>query len=337
MKGNISSPVKIFEFDFLRALAIIMLMFHHSDAYALSLFGFSLQNFAPYFEAILLGLFFFISGYFAAQSFQKNKQSGTSFFLSRVMRIFPPYLFALFLYMFLMEISFKKKDLIIYLLGTQFLFTPNFTKPVVTIWFVSAILIFYLIFGVLLANTRSIKELIVGTGLIFAGTYVLHLWTGLIDERFYKYFIVFLIGVLFSRLTSLSKTLSGEQILIKFVIAVLSTNIFSFVINLKSISPFYIFGVVFFIVSWTVLLFALTTKIKSPFIVKAAALVSYSSFFVYLLHRPIWHWLVRVFSIESSHDQILFRLFPAFLVVFILSYFLQNGYDRLLGAVRGTK
>lgn len=318
-------------------MAVIMLMFHHSDAYGLSLFGFSLQNFAPYFEAVLLGLFFFISGYFFSRSFQRYNQTGISFFFSRLLRIFPPYLFALFLYVFVMEISFRKKDLFIYLLGTQFLFTPNFTKPVVTIWFVSAILLFYLIFAVLLAKTRSAKELIIGAGLVFAGAYALHFWTGLIDERFYKYFIVFLIGILLTRLVFLSKNLSGEQMLIKFIIAVLSTYIYSYALYLNPTSPLYILGAVLFIISWAVLLFALATKIKFPFIMEAAALVSYLSFFAYLLHRPIWHWLVRAFSIESSRDQIFFKLFPGLMAVFILSYFLQYGYDRLLGVVRQTK
>jgi len=185
-----------------------------------------------------------------------------------------------------MEISFRKKDLFIYLLGTQFLFTPNFTEPVVTIWFVSAILFFYLIFAVLLTKTRSAKELIIGAGLVFAGAYALHFWTGLIDERFYKYFIVFLIGIGFTRLVFISKNLSGEQILIKFIMAVLSIYIYSYALNLNPKSPLYILGAVLFIISWAVPLFALVTKIKFPFIMEVAALVSYLSFLLICFTVP---------------------------------------------------
>ncbi len=337
MKTITSPQAKIFEFDFLRALAIIMLMFHHSEAYGLTVYGISLEGLAPYFEAILLGIFFFISGYFTERSFQKQKQSGISLFFSRTLRIFPPYLFALFLYMFVMEISLKRKDLLIYLLGAQFIFTPNFTKPVVTIWYVSAIILFYLVFGLLLANSRSARGLIVGSMLVFVVAYILHLWTGLIDERFYKYFIVFLAGILFARIIYLSHWLSGEQIVQKIILAILSSFIFSYVLNLSPISLRYILGTVLFIVSWVILLFTLATKIKTRIILKLVALISYLSYFAYLLHRPLWGWLVKFFFIESFRDQVYFKLVPASVAVFILSYFLQYGYDRLLAMFRQNK
>ncbi len=337
MKMSESSSTKIVEFDILRALAIIMLMVHHSEVYGMKLFGFSLEGLLPYFEATLLGIFFFVSGYFAQRSFQKQNQSGFSFFLARLLRIFPPYLFALSLYMYLLEISFKKRDLIIYLMGAHFLFTPNYTKPVVTIWYVSAIILFYLIFGLLLSNLKSTKGLIIGAVLVYAAAYAIHLWTGLIDERFYKYFIVFLAGILFVRLNHLSKWLSGEQILPKFGIALLWLFIFSLVLTFDPLSPLYILGVVFFIVSWVVLFFALATRIKSPFIIKWAGLISYASFFAYLLHRPLWGWLVGVFAVEASRTQVFFKMIPASIVVFVLSYYLQYGYDRLLAVFRQSK
>ena len=71
---NDAVAIKIQEFDILRALAIIMLMVHHSEAYGLKVFGFSLEGLNPYFEAVLLGIFFFISGYFTGRSFSKRKQ-----------------------------------------------------------------------------------------------------------------------------------------------------------------------------------------------------------------------------------------------------------------------
>ncbi len=120
------SPVaKIQEFDILRALAILMLMFHHSEAYGLSLSGIPLEGLTPYFEGILLGIFFFISGYFAESSFQKQNKGSIPFFFCRMLRIYPPYLLGLFLYMFVLGISFKKRDLMIYLTGTHFIFAPN--------------------------------------------------------------------------------------------------------------------------------------------------------------------------------------------------------------------
>jgi hypothetical protein len=156
----------------------------------------------------------------------------------------------------------------------------------------------------------------------------------LIDERFYKYFIVFLAGILFVRLAYLSNWLSGGQVLLKFIFALSGLFVFSQVLAFSSVSPLYIFGTVFFIISWVILLFALATKIKSQIILKLAGLISYASFFAYLIHRPLWAWLVGVFSVDVGRDQVFFKMIPASIVVFILSYYLQSGYDRLLTVFR---
>jgi len=296
---NEARAIKIQEFDLLRALAIIMLMFHHSQAYGFSLFGFPLEGLTPYFEAILLGIFFFISGYFAQRSFQKENKGSVSFFFSRMLRIFPPYLLAVFLYVYILGITLKKYDLIVYLTGTHFIFAPNYAKPVITIWYIGAIILFYLVFGLLLANLRSTRALVIGSALVFAAAYALHQWTGLLDERFYKYFIVFLAGILFARLDYISNWLSEKQILLKLFLALLATFIFSLVLAFSSVSLFYILGVVFFIISWIVLLFALATKVKVQGILKLTGLISYASYFAYLIHRPLWEWLVDVFSVDA--------------------------------------
>lgn len=337
MKSSDSPSTKIFEFDILRALAITMLMFHHSEVYGYKVFDTTLEIISPYIEAILLGIFFFIAGYFVQRYFQKHHQGSVSFLFSRMLRIIPPYWLALSLYMLILGFSLRKRDLAIYLLGAHFVFAPNFVKPIITIWYVGAIVLFYVIFGVLLARISSTKGLLLGSALIFGIAYALHQWVGLIDERFYKYFIVFLIGILFARPGSLSHWLSGEQVWMKFALALISSFIFSLVIGSNSMSPFYILGVVFFIITWVILLFALASGIKSQSILKLAGVVSYASFFVYLLHRPLWSWLAGIFSVETSRYLPFFKMIPASIVVFILSYYLQFGYDRLLAVFRQSK
>jgi peptidoglycan/LPS O-acetylase OafA/YrhL len=236
--------------------------------------------------------------------------------------------------MYVLEITLKKRDLIVYLTGTHFIFAPNYAKPVVTLWYVGAIILFYLIFGILLANFQSTRALIIGSALVFAATYGLHQRTGLLDERFYKYFIVFLTGILFVRPGYLSNWLSGDQVLPKFIFALIGLVFFSQVLTFSSVSPLYILGTVFFIISWVILLFALAAKVKVQLILKLAGLISYASFFVYLIHRPLWAWLVGVFSVDVGPEQVFFKMIPASIVVFILSYYLQSGYDRLLTVFR---
>ncbi len=333
MKDN-AHPEKIHEFDILRALAILILMFHHSEAYGIRVSGHTLEFLNPYFEGILLGIFFFISGYFAERSFQKQNKGSVSFFTSRLIRVYPPYLLGLALFIFVLGISLKRRDLLIYLTGAHFIFAPNYAKPVITLWYIGAILLFYLLFGILLANLRKTKPLAIASGLAFAAAYALHQWTGLLDERFFKYFIVFLAGILFARPHFFSNWLSGDKIPLKLALAALATFLFSLTLDLGSTSPLYILAVVFFILAWITLTFALATKVKAPFVLKLAGIVSYASYFAYLIHRPLWAWLAGIFGVENSRDLILFRLFPASLAVFILSYYLQLGYDRLLRLFR---
>lgn len=331
---NDAPAIKIQEFDILRALAIMMLMVHHSEAYGLKLFGFSLEGLNPYFEAVLLGIFFFISGYFTGRSFQKENKGSVTFFFSRMVRIFPPYLLAVVLYIFLLGVTLKKFNLFVYLTGTHFIFAPNYAKIVLTLWYVGAIILFYLIFSLLLANIHSTRGLIIGAAIVFAVIYALHQWTGLIDQRFFKYYTVFLTGILCVRLDPLANWLSGRQILLKFVFAVFGLFVFSQVLVLNSVSPLYISGTVFFIISWVILLFALATKVKSPTILKLAVLISYASFFVYLIHRPLWALLLTVFPVNTAGGQVFFKIVPAAILIFTLSYYLQSGYDRLLTKFR---
>lgn len=331
---NDAVAIKIQEFDILRALAITMLMVHHSEAYGLKVFSFSLEGLNPYFEAVLLGIFFFISGYFTGRHFQKENKGGVSFFFSRMVRIFPPYLLAVALYVFLLGVTLKKFNLFVYLTGTHFIFAPNYAKIVLTLWYVGAIILFYLIFGLLLANLHSTRGFITGATIVFAAVYALHQWTGLIDQRFFKYYVVFLIGILCARIDYLSNWLFGKQILLKSVFAFLGLFFFSQVLALSSVSPFYILGTVFFIISWVILLFALASKVKSPIILRLVVLISYASFFVYLIHRPLWAWLLTVFSVNTANGQVFFKIVPASILIFILSYYLQSGYDRLLTMFR---
>ena len=251
-----------------------------------------------------------------------------------MLRIFPPYLLAVVLYIFILGVTLKKFNLFVYLTGTQFIFAPNYAKIVLTLWYVSAIILFYLIFGLLLANLHSTRGLIIGATMVFAAVYALHQWTGLIDERFFKYYIVFLIGILCVRLDYLSTWLSGGQVLLKFCLALLGLFVFSQVLALSSVSPLYILGTVFFIISWVILLFALATRVKSPIILKLAVLISYASFFIYLIHRPLWAWLLAVFPVNTAGGQVFFKIVPASIFIFILSYYLQFGYDRLLTMFR---
>jgi hypothetical protein len=62
---------QIVEFDFLRTVAILLLL-HHGGIYNFSLFSVSLLTFKPYIEQLLLGSFVFMAGYLSVHSLEKE-------------------------------------------------------------------------------------------------------------------------------------------------------------------------------------------------------------------------------------------------------------------------
>jgi len=136
------------EFEVLRAIAILLLLVHHSGFYSLDL-GLNLQILSPFFEVFLLGCFFFIAGYFTETSLRRSGGDLRRFFLSRFVKIYPPYLVALALYLSVLGITLRERfDLIAYAAGLQFIFA-GMVKPILTLWYVGAILLFYVLFGLL--------------------------------------------------------------------------------------------------------------------------------------------------------------------------------------------
>jgi hypothetical protein len=58
--------------------------------------------------------------------------------------------------------------------------------------------------------------------------------------------------------------------------------------------------------------------------------IAYGSFFAYLFHRPVWDLMFMIFKFPASIYEGWYRLLPGTIFVFVISYFMQLGYDRLL-------
>ena len=92
---------KIIAFDFLRALAIIMIIPAHLSNFLFSIYSkLGLYAFDPYFANMGLGLFIFISGYLLYYNNHSinSLQNLLSFYKKRLFRIFPLYWAALIAY-----------------------------------------------------------------------------------------------------------------------------------------------------------------------------------------------------------------------------------------------
>lgn len=331
-----AEPRRLQEFDILRTVSILLLLVHHSGFYNLQVFRFSSARLTPYFEAFLLGCFFFISGYFTEISLQKSGGNLIDFIKSRFGRIYPPYLAAFALYIFVLGNSFKARfDVLVYLIGAQFIFSPSIVKPVLTLWYVGAIILYYAIFLLLRKIMPKTIAFISIAVAVFILAYMLHLTTELMDVRFFKYYFVFLTGTLLARQGESGSILSSRWALGKGVLAVLGIWVFSLAVNanLEPASLLYILASYIFIVSTVILLFTLVAKFSIVTPWRWVTGISYASYFVYLFHRPFWKIIEDTIPVQGLQNQILFRMLPASMIVLVVCYCLQRLYDFLLGTL----
>jgi len=322
---------RLIEFESLRGLSIVLLLTLHSEIIGASAFGVSLDPLAKFVGAFLLGSFFFLAGYFMDMSLQKSRDNMFGFVKSRFIRIFPPYWLSMLF--FIKLFTLKRIDLIVYLLNLQAVFSPEFVKPLLTLWYISMLVVYYVIFGILIWRTKSNKSLLFLSIVIFAIVYILHLISGLFDVRFFRYFFIFLAGVYFYRFENVRELLFNIPLFYKAIAAVVGSWLFWLVqINeLPMTNGLYLLVVDFFILSWALTWLSIFRLPIGAW--KIWALLSTASYFAYLFHRPLWYLLQLIFDVEAWGGEAMFNFTIGSIVTLIVGYFLQRGYDRLLAAL----
>ena len=321
---------KLQEFEALRGLSILLLLALHSEVFDASVFGFPVDPLAQVVASLLLGSFFFLAGFFAEYSRQKPGTSTFSFFWSKFIRIFPPHWLALTLFVFVLGFSLKRFDASMYALNLQWLLSPAFIKRILTLWYISVLVGYYIIFGILLFRVKSNIGLLVWSVVIFTVAYIASLLTGLFEPRFFQYYFVFLAGVYFFRFEKERDILLNMKFLYKAVLALVVLVLIWVVASSGLDVPniFFILMVDLFILGWVLMLLSIfRTRVGSW---KIWAFLSTASFFTYLYHRPLWHVLDAMLGLESGINKVFFNLIPGAVAALILGYFLQVGYNRLL-------
>ncbi|MCZ2127089.1 MAG: acyltransferase [Anaerolineales bacterium] len=327
------SGKRIQEFEALRGLAILLLLALHAGIFTPDLFGEAFRNLGQFVASFLLGAFFFLAGYFAEASIAKDNNAW-KFVKSKIIRIFPPYWFGLFLFVVVMEYTLRLRDLAVYILNVQAIFSPTFVKPLLTLWYISMLIVFYLLYGGVLLTTRSTRWLIAVSFFIFFAALALNLSQGFFDPRFFQYFFIFLAGVLFCRFALAREKIFQVNVFVKIFLAVASVFLFEWTLdsNYAPTNFVFIFSALFFMASWILLtLSAFQTRMGSW---RLWAWLSTASFFAYLIHRPLWRILDDAFGLLPGFRTMYIHLTLGAVAALILGYLFQRGYDYLLGALR---
>src|SRR5580700_10717302 len=197
--------------------------------------------------------------------------------------------------------------------------------PPLTLWFVNMILLFYLI-APLLIGLRGNEVAYIAICIVIVGAMILYqAETGRIDMRLVLYFPCFAAGIFLAAGSLPSSTLSLIGILLLAALALVPT------LSVPSWSlegdpwaaPWALFGsiAVFVVVMHT------GRNLKSPAILTQ---FSEASFFMYLLHRPIYHWMQIVWFPGTENEQIPYLLFVCLPIIGVVAWLCQRAYTGFL-------
>ncbi len=272
----------------------------------------------------IMGLFVFLSGYLLnSKGFELNSTSLRSFYIKRFLRIYPLYLIALIWFYF-----FHLSDAVT-LLKAGVLISMFLGPPPPTLWFITMIMVFYLMAPFLIAASRQSLKYWLVVSLILIVMVSLSFLSPISDSRILIYFPAFVSGIY---VATIKKVASKSAMFLLIIVGLFSVILSMFVkglpersylsIPLATISPILIFYV---------------SKKYGDFISKFKffSIISYASFVMYLIHRPIYlfmKWLyLRLPKIMDDDLQIIFYLFVICLpIVIIVSFYIQKTYNNVL-------
>lgn len=205
---------KIIAFDFLRALAIIMIIPAHLSNFLFSTYSkLGLYAFDPFFANMGLGLFIFMSGYLL---YYNNPSINTyqdifSFYKKRLLRIFPLYWAALIAFILIFSVFapklhsgfvfpnaqnvFTYYNILIHLLGLQIILAPAYSSPMLTLYFIGLIVAFYIVYPFITMFSRNSKQLLFVSSTLFFGFFLVSTIFDIIDVRFFMFFWIFVLGI----------------------------------------------------------------------------------------------------------------------------------------------
>jgi peptidoglycan/LPS O-acetylase OafA/YrhL len=218
---------KIIAFDFLRALAIAMIIPAHLSNFLSSTYSkLALYAAYPYFANMGLGLFIFMSGYLLYYNNHSihSFQNVLSFYRKRLLRIFPLYwaaiaAFTLVFFIYAPKLNsgfvfpnadhvFSFHNIIMHILGLQILLAPSYASPMLTLYFIGLIIVFYTIYPFIIMLSKNSKQLLFYSSLVFLGFLLVSRIFHIIDHRFFMFFPIFVFGILTCRGSLFEKSIT---------------------------------------------------------------------------------------------------------------------------------
>lgn len=333
-------------FDWIRAVAIVIIIFHHLPNYTFNFYD--LRNFGiPLDFSIVnklsgylgLSLFIFMSGFLlnARKVYFSTWKEVRTFAKRKLIRILPLYYIALVTFSFTEDVRSPLK-ILIHALGLQLIFrTQTHSIPIRTLWFVGLITVYYFVFAIIKSSSLNRRARVYILILSWAIPLFLHKYFGLTDYRISLYWAIFWFGVLCSE-----KRLPRLKVwkYLSFVSAALFVAIFVWID--VDFGPLIGSGSTFFpkylLLNVFMLAFVVSAYNVCDWLAQRLGLqpgmrfIAYISYCVYLFHRPVWYimreLLVNQFSVNNPYLILTILTVAGLPLMIALSYGLQVAYDR---------
>jgi peptidoglycan/LPS O-acetylase OafA/YrhL len=310
--------------DLLRAACVLYIVgFWHLLNYTSALPGYA-NPLTTRGAVIVLGLFVFISGHLLGQQKLSPDWTGLShFFTRRITRIYPLYLGALGLFW-----ATGMIDKITALKAALFV-SMFYGPPPLTLWFITMLLVFYCFApALILAAAQSARFAAFGASLLLILAVAVSL-SPAADERIVIYFPAFVLGIHCAAPSRKRPRGALISVLALLAIALSFMDAHSAEKSLFSIPPASLCPL------WIFSLFERNAgRFSRRPVIEA---LSYASFAMYLVHRPVLSTLKSLHFPESGAGQLIYLVLVCLPTVILCAWLVQKGYDVLLTSLRSRQ
>ena len=302
--------------DFLRGLAILYIVaVRHLDDYAHSFYRTKFEDIITY---SFLGLFMYISGYLLSINNPiNNKRDLTRYTQKRFLRIYPLFVIALFLFRLCSIMTFR--GVVIHMLLLNILLNNS----VLTLWFVSLICVFYILFPIIIYKYSVLKTLATFVVVLLVSLY-LRKEFGLLDKRLILFFPLFLFGVVSSKNELIERYLHNK-LMLACSVSLFAASSFFYVEFPKFKFVDLIFLMMTAIPFWLLIGKFFASKLKR----RLYENIAYASFCMYLFHRIIFYVITKSYSPTNDIYTVCYLTLFAVPAIYIISFFFQKTYDNL--------
>ncbi|MBP1731785.1 MAG: acyltransferase 3 [Deltaproteobacteria bacterium] len=276
---------------------------------------------------VVLGLFVFVPGYLMGRKDIRLTREGlVHFYRQRILRIYTLYLIAILLFWVL-----GLSDGITLMKATAL--ASMFLAPALpTLWFITMIMLYYLSVPFIRRFSHDARKLTVFCLAIMAVSLLYHKFTNMLDIRMVMFFPVFALGMYAARREA---GLQPVKLVTLACICALSC-----VLSLLPVGSWMISQLILIpMITLCALFLFLAVQRKESGIRYGAAiqLVGYSSYCMYLFHRPLYELMKRTYLPQGPLNQLLYLTLICVPLLIGASFLIQTGYDRLLAELSGRR